>query len=116
LPINGTVGQGFAGGNTVTIDGTRAYGNSYLASSVIAFAGAGNPALLRKTNANLVKPEEVKAIELDTDHLLIEHLSILTDNMYTNFIGNLNVVTPLYGQAIDGGGLTNVEGQKRFML
>jgi hypothetical protein len=38
------------------------------------------------------------------------------DNMYTNFIGNLNVVTPLYGQAIDGGGLTNVEGQKRFML
>jgi hypothetical protein len=30
--------------------------------------------------------------------------------MYTNFIGNLNVVTPLYGQAIDGG-LTNVEGQ-----
>jgi hypothetical protein len=33
--------------------------------------------------------------------------------MYTNFIGNLNVVTPLYGQAIDGG-LTNVEGQKCF--
>jgi hypothetical protein len=32
----------FAGGNTVTIDGTRAYGNSYLASSVIAFAAAGN--------------------------------------------------------------------------
>jgi hypothetical protein len=52
----------FAGGNTVTIDGTRAYGNSYLASSVIAFAAAGNPALLRKTNANLVKPEEVKAL------------------------------------------------------
>jgi hypothetical protein len=26
---------------------------TYLASSVIAFAGAGNPALLRKTNANL---------------------------------------------------------------
>jgi hypothetical protein len=35
--------------------------------------------------------------------------------MYT-FIGNLNVVTPLYGQAIDGDWLTNVEGQKRFML
>jgi hypothetical protein len=70
--------------------------------------------LLRKTNANLVKPEEVKAIELDTDHLLIEHLLINGYyNMYNNFIGNLNVVTPLYGQAIDGG-LTNVEGQKRF--
>jgi hypothetical protein len=33
--------------------------------------------------------------------------------MYTNFIGNC--VTPLYGQAIDGDGLTNVEGQKRFI-
>jgi hypothetical protein len=25
----------FAGGNTVTIDGTRAYGNSYLASQLL---------------------------------------------------------------------------------
>jgi hypothetical protein len=77
LPINGTVGQGFAGGNTVTIDGTRAR-ITLSASSVIAFAGAGNPALL-KTNANLVKPEELRLLNWDTDHLLIEHLSILTD-------------------------------------
>jgi hypothetical protein len=47
LPINGATGQGFAGGNSVTID-SRAYGNSYLASSVIAFAAAGNPALLKR--------------------------------------------------------------------
>jgi hypothetical protein len=59
--------------------------------------------LLRKTNANLVKPEEVKAIEWDTDHLLIEHL-ILTDiTICILILWCLNVVTPLYGQAIDGG-------------
>ncbi|MFE3867410.1 TonB-dependent receptor domain-containing protein [Flavobacterium sp. LS2P90] len=115
LPVNGAVGQGFNNGNTtVTIDGTRAYGNSYLASSVIAFAAAGNPALLRKTNAGLVKPEEVKAIELGY-RSFINRTSIDVNgyyNIYNNFIGNLNVITPLYGQALDGGGLTNVEGQK----
>ena len=114
LPINGATGQGFAGGNSVTIDGTRAYGNSYLASSVIAFAAASNPALLRKTNANLVKPEEVKAFELGY-RSFINKTSIDINgyyNIYNNFIGNLNVVTPLYGQALDGGGLTNAEGQK----
>ena len=114
LPINGAVGQGFANGSSVTIDGTRAYGNSYLASSVVAFAAAGNPALLRKTNANLVKPEEVKAFELGY-RSYINKTSIDINgyyNIYTNFIGNLNVVTPLYGQALDGGGLTNPEGPK----
>jgi len=115
LPVNGAVGQGFNNGNTtVTIDGTRAYGNSYLASSVVAFAAAGNPALLRKTNAGLVKPEEVKAIELGY-RSFINRTSIDVNgyyNVYNNFIGNLNVVTPLYGQALDGGGLTDVEGQK----
>ena len=115
LPVNGAVGQGFNNGNTtVTINGTRAYENSYLASSVIAFAAAGNPALLRKTNAGLVKPEEVKAIELGY-RSFINRTSIDVNgyyNIYNNFIGNLNVITPLYGQALDGGGLTNVEGQK----
>lgn len=114
LPINGAVGQGFAGGNTVTIDGTRAYNNSYVASSVVAFAGAGNPGLLRKTTAGLVKPEEVKAFELGY-RSFINKTSVDINgyyNIYTNFIGNLNVVTPLYGQALDGGGLANVEGQK----
>jgi hypothetical protein len=117
LPINGAVGQGFNNGNgTVTIDGTRAYENSYLASSVIAFSAAKNPALLRKTNAGLVKPEEVKAIELGY-RSFINRTSIDVNgyyNIYNNFIGNLNVITPLYGQALDGGGLTNVEGQKAF--
>ena len=114
LPIATTVGQGFAGGTSVTINGTRAYENSYTASSVLAFAAAANPALLRKTNAGLVKPEEVKAIELGY-RSFINRTSIDINgyyNIYNNFIGNLNVVTPLYGTAFDGGGLTNPEGPK----
>ncbi|MBC5861820.1 TonB-dependent receptor [Flavobacterium sp. K77] len=115
LPVNGTVGQANNNGNaTVTIDGRRAYENSYLASSVLAFSAAGNPALLKKTNAGLVKPEEVKAFELGY-RSFINKTSIDINgyyNIYNNFIGNLNVITPLYGLALDGGGLTNPEGPK----
>lgn len=115
LPVNGTVGQASNNGNaTVTIDGRRAYENSYLASSVLAFSAAGNPALLKKTNAGLVKPEEVKAFELGY-RSFINKTSIDINgyyNIYNNFIGNLNVITPLYGLALDGGGLTNPEGPK----
>jgi outer membrane cobalamin receptor len=115
IDIKGDVGKALNNGNgSQTIDGTRAYNNSYLASSVLAFAAAGNPALLQKTNANLVKPEEVKAIELGY-RSFINKTSIDINgyyNVYNNFIGNLNVITPLYGQALDGGGLTNPEGPK----
>lgn len=115
IDIKGDVGIALNNGNgSQTIDGTRAYNNSYLASSVLAFAAAGNPALLQKTNANLVKPEEVKAIELGY-RSFINKTSIDINgyyNVYNNFIGNLNVITPLYGQALDGGGLTNPEGPK----
>ncbi|WP_026707843.1 TonB-dependent receptor domain-containing protein [Flavobacterium frigidarium] len=115
IDIKGDVGKVLNNGNgSQTIDGTRAYNNSYLASSVLAFAAAGNPALLQKTNANLVKPEEVKAIELGY-RSFINKTSIDINgyyNVYNNFIGNLNVITPLYGQALDGGGLTNPEGPK----
>ena len=116
LPINGAAGQLNAGATSVEITGARAYNNSYLASSVQAFAAAGNPALLRKTTAGLVKPEEVKAFELGY-RSFINKTSIDINgyyNIYNNFIGNLNVITPLYGQALDGGGLTTVDGQKAF--
>jgi hypothetical protein len=36
--------------------------------------------------------------------------------IYNNFIGNLNVITPLYGTAFDGGGLTDQKVQKHYTL
>jgi hypothetical protein len=122
LPIATAVGQAFAGGNSVTITGLNAYNNSYTASSVRAFAAAGNPALLTKTNVDLVKPEEVKAIELGY-RSFINKTSIDINgyyNVYNNFIGNLNVVAPLYGTAQDApnpaGGPTNLGTQTLHAL
>jgi hypothetical protein len=51
--INGATGQGFAGGNSVTIDG-KAYGNSYLASSV-SFRSSWKSCIVKK---NKCKPCE----------------------------------------------------------
>ena len=104
LPVATALGQSFAGGTTATINGLNAYNNSYTASSVLAFAAAGgNTALLRKTNVDFVKPEEVKAFELGY-RSFVNKTSIDINgyyNIYNNFIGNLNVVAPLYGTAQD---------------
>ena len=114
LPIATAVGQTFAGGNSVTINGLNAYNNSYTATSAQAFAKAGNPALLVKTNISYVKPEEVKAFELGY-RSFINRTSVDINgyyNVYNNFIGNLNVLVPLYGKALDAGGLTSPDGQQ----
>jgi outer membrane receptor protein involved in Fe transport len=103
LPIATAVGQAFAGGSTVTINGLNAYNNSYTASSVGAFSAAGNPALLRKSNLEYVKPEQVKALELGY-RSYINGFSVDLNgyyNIYNDFIGNINVVAPLYGTAQD---------------
>ncbi len=103
LPILTSVGQFFAGGSSVNITGLNAYNNSYTAASVAQLSATGNPALLRKTNLQFVKPEEVKAIELGY-RSFIKDMSIDINgyyNVYNNFIGNLNVVAPLYGKAQD---------------
>ena len=103
LPIATAVGQAFAGGTSVTINGLNAYNNSYTASSIAAFSATGNTALLRKTNVDFVKPEEVKAFEVGY-RSYINNTSIDINgyyNEYNNFIGNLNVVAPLYGTAQD---------------
>jgi outer membrane cobalamin receptor len=103
LPVSAT-GQIFTGGqSTVTINGLNAYNNSYTASSVGALNTTGNPAVLKKTNINFVKPEQVKAFELGY-RSFIEDVSIDINgyyNIYNDFIGNLNVVAPLYGQTQD---------------
>jgi outer membrane receptor protein involved in Fe transport len=103
LPVSNN-GQFFTGGkSTVSINGLRAYNNSYTASSVAALNATGNPSLLRKTNIDYVKPEQVKAFELGY-RSFIDGMSIDLNgyyNIYNDFIGNLNVVSPLYGQAQD---------------
>ncbi|OXA81829.1 Outer membrane receptor proteins, mostly Fe transport [Flavobacterium aquidurense] len=103
-------GQAYSGGNTTKdMTGYDAYGNSYIASSVSAFAAmaGSNPvaaaALLKKSNANYVKPEKVKAFELGY-RSVFEGFSIDLNgyyNIYNDFIGNLNVISTYYGQAQD---------------
>ncbi|MFM1754058.1 MAG: hypothetical protein RLZZ236_997 [Bacteroidota bacterium] len=97
-------GQPFVGATTVNITGLNAYNNSYTAASVAAFtANPTNTSLLKKTNLEFVKPEEVKAIELGY-RSFIQDMSVDINgyyNVYNNFIGNLNVVAPLYGTTKD---------------
>ena len=122
LPISSATGQFFAGGTSVNITGLNAYNNSYTAASVGALTATGNPALLKKTNLAFVKPEEVKAIELGY-RSFIQDMSVDINgyyNVYNNFIGNLNVVAPLYGKAQDApnpaGGATDLGTQSLHAL
>ncbi|RZJ51691.1 MAG: TonB-dependent receptor [Flavobacterium sp.] len=100
-------GQSYTGQATKNMNGEDAYGNSYLASSVNAFSAlaGSNPvaaaALLQKSKANYVKPEQVKAFELGY-RSVFEGTSIDLNgyyNIYNDFIGNLNVISPFYGKA-----------------
>ena len=103
-------GQSYSNGRTTKdMTGVDAYNNSYVASSVTAFAAmaGSNPiaaaALLKKATANYVKPEEVKAFELGY-RSVINGFSVDINgyyNIYNNFIGNLNVISTYYGTAQD---------------
>ncbi len=129
LPIS-TAGQVFTGGaTTVTVNGNNAYYNSYTATSAQAFqaAATANPSpagvaaaalLLRKSNAALVKPETVKAMELGYRGSISGFSIDLNGyyNTYNSFIGRLIVVAPSYGTAQDapnlllGPGNSGVQG------
>ena len=122
LPVSTTVGQLFAGGTSVVMNGLNAYNNSYTAASVAALSATGNPANLRKTNLEYVKPEEVKALELGY-RSVVNDISVDINgyyNTYNNFIGNINVVAPYYGTAVDSpsptGGPTNLGTQSIHAL
>jgi outer membrane receptor protein involved in Fe transport len=128
LPVATAVGQAFAGGTSVVMTGLNAYNNSYTASSVGAFSAlaSSNPiagsALLRKTDVNYVKPEQVKAFEIGY-RSFIKDVSIDVNgyyNIYNDFIGNLNVVAPFYGTAQDApnplGGPTDSGAQSLHAL
>jgi outer membrane receptor protein involved in Fe transport len=114
LPVATAIGQAFAGGPTVVLNGENAYFNSFTATSVRAFANlaATDPtaavALLRKTNVNLVKPETVKAFDLGYRGQFRDFTYDINGyyNIYNDFIGNLTVVAPFYGTASDSPDLT----------
>jgi hypothetical protein len=62
------------------------------------------------------KPEEVKAFELGY-RSFINRTSIDINGYYNiSIIIKLKCCYTIIWSSIDGGGLTNVEGQKRFML
>ncbi len=112
LPVTTAAGQLYAGGTTATIDGNNAYFNSYTLASVQAFEtfAAANPtnvpgaaALLKRTDIELVKPEQVKSFELGYRG---EYRGYKLDlngyyNIYNDFIGNQTAIAPLYGKAIN---------------
>lgn len=110
LPISAA---GVAAGNaaTKTINGEGAYFNSFTETSYKAFDAAyrsGPPAglaaaagLLVKTNAPLVKPEQVKAFDLGYRGSIKGFVLDINGyyNIYNDFIGGFNVINPLYGTA-----------------
>jgi outer membrane receptor protein involved in Fe transport len=102
----------FAGGTQKVLTGSDAYNNSYTAASATEFAAfyaanPGNPQgaanLLKKSNAKAVKPETVKAFELGYRGSVKGFNLDLNGyyNIYNDFIGNLTVLAPLYGTAVD---------------
>lgn len=112
LSVKTTTGQVLAGGQTVTVNGENAYYNSYTEASINSFKSTGDVTMLKKANANLVKPEVVKAFELGYRSVVAQTSIDISGyyNIYNDFIGNLNVVAPLYGTAQDGA--TGTEGAK----
>jgi outer membrane receptor for ferrienterochelin and colicin len=95
--INAVAGTSI--GSTQVLTGQMAYNNSWSASSIGAFLASGNPADLRKSNIDLVKPEHVTAFEVGYRGV-IEGVTIDFNayyNKYRDFIASENAVAPLYG-------------------
>lgn len=88
---------------TITQTGGAAYTNSYLASSVSAFAASSNPADLVIGNSALVKPEKITSMEVGyrgkLDKVIVD-MSVYY-NKYQDFISGENVVAPFYGTVGD---------------
>jgi outer membrane receptor protein involved in Fe transport len=109
LDVATATGQLFAGGTTAIMTGDNAYNNSYTAESVQAFAAlAGSDpvtaaSLLKKAQVDYVKPETVKAFDLGYRGQFNGFSFDINGyfNIYNNFLGNLIVVAPYYGKAMD---------------
>ncbi len=77
------------GSNTVTITGRDAYTNSYTLESVLAFAQAGDPALLKVADIKPLGAEKVQSLEIGYRGPFIAgwNLDVVGyRNLYNNFI------------------------------
>jgi len=91
---------------TVTVSGAAAYNNSYEASSVQAFAAAGDPSLLRVAQVDYVKPEQMQSMEFGFRGKLSRTFTVdaaVYRNDFQDFINTQVVLSPLYGEVGDGG-------------
>ena len=88
---------------TITQTGAAGYTNSYTASSALAAAATGNPALLEVANPDLVKPEQITTAEVGYrgkfKHVIVDFSAYY--NKYKDFISQGNVIAPLYGTVGD---------------
>jgi outer membrane receptor protein involved in Fe transport len=93
-------GTTILGQSNIDFDGSGAYNNSFLASSVTdGFAISGNPADLEIGNSNLVKPEQVSSVEVGyrgkLDGIIVDASAYF--NHYQDFLANETVIAPFYG-------------------
>jgi len=101
-----TAGQALGIPATVTISGASAYNNAYEASSVQAFAAAGDPSLLRVADVDYVKPEQMQSMEFGFRGKLSRTFTVdaaVYRNDFQDFINTQVVLSPLYGEVGDGG-------------
>lgn len=100
-----TEGQGLGQPSKITQTGRVAYENSYTASSVLALASTGNPAVLEVSNPDLIKPEQVSSAEVGYrgkfNNLTVDFSAYY--NKYKDFISQEVVISPFYGTVGDGG-------------
>ncbi|PID69290.1 MAG: hypothetical protein CR989_02340 [Flavobacteriales bacterium] len=104
VALNPTPGIPVPFTGTVEFVGRQGYENAFTLSSVRKFSQTKNPADLEKSNVELIKPEEVKAMELGYRGMLGKVAIDVSGyyNKYTNFIDLKTVVAPLYGSANSG--------------
>jgi hypothetical protein len=101
-----TAGQALGVPASVTLSGASAYNNAYEASSVQAFAAAGDPSLLRVADVDYVKPEQMQSMEFGYRGKLTKTFTIdaaVYKNDFQDFINTQIVLSPLYGEVGDGG-------------
>ncbi len=105
-------GAAILGSDAISRDSSGAYNNSYLASSVAAFAASGNPDDLVVGNSELVQPEQVTSFEVGyrgkINKVTIDASAYY--NTYNDFLANENVINPFYGSVdADGDGQVDLD-------